>query len=72
MEKKNNTLYNLIFPVWMLLLFPPVWLVVLPANYAVDLLVTRLTMRYLKMEDRKEKAKKVIVKVWIFGFWLIS
>jgi len=68
MDKKNNTLYNLIFPVWMLLLFPPVWLIVLPANYAVDLLVTRLAMKYLKIEDRKEKAKKVIVKVWIFGF----
>jgi energy-coupling factor transporter transmembrane protein EcfT len=68
--KKNNgvTLYNLIFPIWLLWLFPITWIVVLPANFIIDLLVVTLTLRFLKVEKIKEKVKPVIFKVWIFGF----
>ncbi len=67
---KNNDikLYNLIFPIWLLWLIPVTWIVVLPANFLIDLLVVVLTMKYLKVQDIKINAKSVIFKVWIFGF----
>ena len=66
--KKNTTLYNVIFPVWMLAFIPVTWLVVLPANFAIDLLVLRLAMGHLGLEDRKARAKTAILKVWLLGF----
>lgn len=38
-------LYNLILPLWLLWLFPQTWIIVLPANFAVDLLVSALALR---------------------------
>jgi hypothetical protein len=65
---KNVTLYNLIFPIWLLWLFPTTWIVVLPANFLVDLLVIVLTLKFLKVQDIWQKVKPVIFRVWIFGF----
>lgn len=67
---KNNSvrLYNVIFPIWILWLFPTTWIVVLPANFIIDLLVVVLTMKCLKIQDIKMNAKSVILSVWIFGF----
>ena len=44
------------------------WVIVLPANFLIDLLVVVLTMKYLKVKEIKLNAKSVILKVWIFGF----
>ena len=68
MKKKSVKLYNLIFPIWLLWVIPTTWLVVLPANFLIDLLVVVLTMKYLKVKEIKLNAKSVILKVWIFGF----
>lgn len=69
MKKNNNVkLYNLIFPIWILWLMPITWIVVLPANYLIDLLVVTLTLKLLKVQDIKQHVKPVILKVWIFGF----
>ena len=68
MKKKSIKLYNVIFPIWPLCLIPMTWLVVLPANFLIDLLVVVLTMKYLKVKEIKLNAKSVILKVWIFGF----
>ena len=46
--KKEIKLYNVIFPIWMLILIPPLWLVVLPGNFLIDLLVLYISMRILK------------------------
>lgn len=68
-EKQNCVkLYNAIFPIWMLWLFPETWIVILPANFLIDLLVIVLTMRHLQIPDRKRKAKKIIFKTWLCGF----
>lgn len=65
---KNVKLYNVIFPVWLLWLFPLTWVVVLPANFAIDLAVIVITLKALKVNDVKQTAKSVILKTWIFGF----
>ena len=67
--KKEIRLYNIFFPIWLILLFYPLcWLVVLPVNFGVDLLVIVLTLRALHADNIKIKAKKSILKVWLFGF----
>lgn len=66
--RKTVTLYNVIFPVWMLILIPTVWIVVLPANFIIDSLVLLLAFHLLKLNDRKTLYKQSILKVWGFGF----
>lgn len=68
MTTKNVKLYNLVFPIWLLWLIPVTWIVVLPANFLIDLLVLVLTMKCIKVHDIKRNAKAVILSVWICGF----
>ena len=35
MKPKDVRLYNVLFPFWMLMLFPTVWLIVLPGNFLI-------------------------------------
>ncbi len=66
--RKSETCYNVIFPIWFLLLFPIGWLLVLPANFIVDsmILITALKMQHIP--NRMSIFKQSIIKVWIFGF----
>ena len=66
---KNVKLYNVIFPFWMLLLFPVTWLVVLPANFIVDTVVLLLSMYVLKIADKKQWWKKCILKIFSIGIF---
>lgn len=68
MKKRGFTLYNIIFPIWILWIIPITWIIVLPANFFIDLLVVVLSMKRLKVNDIKQKAKAVILRVWIMGF----
>lgn len=68
MKEKNVRLYNLIFPIWMLVYFPHFFLFTLPANFLIDLLVVRLMLRHLSCTNRKAIAKSCIWKVWLSGF----
>ena len=68
MKKNQMKLYNVILPIWLLVIFPFTWIIILPLNFLIDTLVLKLTMKYLKIEKRKEIYKKTIFKTWIFGF----
>ncbi|MEG1524496.1 MAG: hypothetical protein RRZ24_01815 [Clostridia bacterium] len=61
-------LYNVIFPIWLLWLIPATWVVVLPANFLIDLLVIVLALRSMQVTERKRTAKSIIWKVWLLGF----
>ena len=65
--KKNVTLYNVIFPFWMLYLFPVMWLVIIPSNFLIDSLVLIISMFALKIADKKQFYKKHILKIFAFG-----
>lgn len=68
-RKHGVRLYNVLFPVWMFYLFPSwLWLVILPANFAVDSLVLCLAMRRLGIAGRREIWGKSIIRIWAFGF----
>ena len=68
LEDNRKKLYNVIFPIWFLMLFPVAWLVIIPCNFLIDSLVLILRVIILKINDRKEGYKKSIIKIVLFGF----
>lgn len=65
---KQTRLYNVIFPIWLLFLFPAVWLVVVPANLLIDCAVVLLALIALRHTQKKAVLKQVWWGVWIMGF----
>lgn len=70
--KKDIKLYNVIFPVWFLIFFPPVIFLTLIGNFIIDSLVTLLCYAVFKLSSvglrLKTFYKSSVLKVWIFGF----
>lgn len=69
-QRGEMRLYNVLFPFWMLMLFPQIWLIVLPGNFLIDSLVLVIAMRVLKMEKHKWFYNRHILPV--FGFGLLA
>ena len=65
---KKEKLYNVIFPIWLMVLIPPIILMVIPANFIIDSLVLLLGFKILSIADKFKNYKRCILKVWIFGF----
>lgn len=65
--KKDIKVYNVLFPLWMLLMFPVTWIVVLPGNFIIDSAVLLLSLKILKQTEKKMFYKKTILKVFLFG-----
>jgi len=61
-------LYNIIFPIWLLWIFPTTWLFIMPANLLFDALIIVLTLKVLKISNIKTILKTVIWRTWICGF----
>ena len=68
MRKNEVRLYNVLFPIWFFLLFPPIWVIMLVANFVVDSLVVYLSARRQGLPDRLSLWKKHILPVWGLGF----
>lgn len=69
-SKNEIKLHNVLFPFWMLLLFPQVWLIILPGNFIIDSIVLIISMIVLKIADKKLWYKHYILK--IFGFGMLA
>ena len=69
---KEIKLYNVIFPIWFLLFFPPVIFITLIGNYVIDSVILLLCFYAFKLSqdqiNKKTFYKKNILKVWLFGF----
>ena len=70
MNKKETRLYNVLFPLWLLIFIPQAWLIILPGNFIIDSLVLIISMAVLKFTDRFQFYKKHIFM--IFGFGMVS
>lgn len=68
MKNSDVRLYNVLFPVWLLCFFPVTWIVVLPANFVIDLAVLFITLTIMKVATRKQICKSCILRVWLCGF----
>ena len=66
--KREHRLYNVILPIWMLVIFPQVWLIVIPGNLIIDCLVLFLTLLALKHQGKGGVMKKLWWKFWLLGF----
>lgn len=82
--KKNDRLYNIFFPIWVLIFFPTAWLVALPVNFIVDSAVVLIMLALFGREKERRAAEqgqtladapslwkqwiKCIFPVWGFGF----
>lgn len=70
--EKSTKLYNLIFPIWFLLFFPPVIFLTLAGNYIIDSLVLVICFSIYKIAglglNLKSFYKQSILKVWGYGF----
>lgn len=66
-SNRNVRLYNVLFPFWMILLLPQIWLVVLPGNFLIDSAVLLISLLKLKIGDKKQWYKKYIFKIYAFG-----
>ncbi|MCR5629946.1 hypothetical protein [Eubacterium sp.] len=66
---KKYKLNNIILPIWLLMYIPQLWILTLPANFIIDSIVLVVAFAVLKVENRKDKYLKSIIKVWIFGFF---
>lgn len=66
--KRPVRLYNVLLPIWLLFLFPAVWLVVLPGNLIIDCAVVLLTLLALKHTDKKAVLRHAWWRVWLLGF----
>lgn len=66
--KREIRLYNVMFPIWMLFLFPQTWLVILPGNLLIDCAVLLLTLTALKRRDKRRLMKPLWWRLWWRGF----
>ena len=66
---KNKKIYNVFFPIWFLLLFPITWIIAIPLNFVIDSIVILLSLKFLRIEETFQKYKKVILKVFLCGFF---
>ncbi len=66
--KKQVKLYNVLFPVWLLWLFPQVLLIVLPGNLFIDCLVLFCALRALKHTQKGAVLRQLWWKFWLLGF----
>ena len=70
MTEKNTKLYNVIFPLWVILMIPQAWLIVLPGNFIIDSIVLIISMIALKISG---KMRFYIRHIFIvFGFGLLA
>lgn len=67
-NKSSIKFYNLIFPIWLIWLFPLTWIIILPGNFIIDSLVLLITLKVPNINEKKNIYKKTILKVWGYGF----
>jgi len=69
MRKKETRFYNIILPFWLLVWFPSwLWLILIPLNYLIDLLVTTLAMKRVGVADYRKKALNRTLEICLIGF----
>lgn len=65
--KKDIKVYNALFPLWMLLMFPESWIIVLPGNFIIDSIVLIISMWLLKIDEKLKFYRKNIFIIFCFG-----
>lgn len=68
-KTKPVRLNNVIFPLFMLMVFSPIlWLLIIAGNFLIDSLVIWMAVKFFDLPDFKALWKKTILKVVMYGF----
>lgn len=65
--KRETRLHLIIFPFWLLWLFPPAWLIVLPWKLCVSGLALFLTLTALGRADKRARMRSLLLPLWGCG-----
>ena len=69
MKNKRTILYNLFFPVWILVWLPSfLWLIIIPLNYLLDRVIFTINARKQNSGLTKEFFRKHTWKLFLLGF----
>lgn len=68
MNRCGVRLYNMILPVWLLWILPPVWLIILPANLLIDTAVLFCVLLAQGRRDKRRVMKRMWWRIWLRGF----
>lgn len=68
MNRCGVRLYNMILPVWLLWILPPVWLIILPANLLIDTAVLFCVLLAQGRRDKRRVMKRMWWRIWWRGF----
>ena len=67
MRNSDKILYNILFPIWLLVFFPSyLWLILIPANYLIDRIVLKWSLG--ELPDKGLFCRKNTWKVCLAGF----
>lgn len=66
--RKQTRLYNVILPIWLLILFPQLLVFIIPANLAIDCAVLFFTLLALGHAQKSAVVKRLWWKFWLLGF----
>lgn len=66
--KKELKFYNILFPVWLLLVYPVGWIVAIIGNFLIDTIVFQVGGKFLKIKRLDLVYKKAIWKAFLLGF----
>ena len=66
--KKQTRIYNVLFPIWLIWLFPQVLVFVIPGNLAIDCAVLFVCLLVLKHRQKGAVMKKLWWRFWLLGF----
>lgn len=59
---------DVLFPIWLLMIFPLTWFLVIPAIFVADTVILFLGIFLFKVKDRGGLYKRSILWVFLFGF----
>lgn len=66
--KNDIKLYNVLFPLWLILAIPPISLGVIIFNFLFDSLILLIGMKKYNIAEKGKFYKKHILKIVLFGF----
>lgn len=66
--KGQPRLYNILLPIWLLVLFPQVWIFVIPGNLIVDCAVLLIALAALRHTGKGAVVRRLWWKFWLLGF----
>ena len=66
--KRTCRIYNVLFPIWLLWIFPQMWAFILPGNLVIDVLVLLLSLLALRCPAKRAVLRRTWWRVWLNGF----